>query len=140
MEPASRQASAALFRVILPVSSLADAVKFYAHVLETPGVPVSDGRHYFECGRTILACFDPRADGDGYDARPLPEWLYFTVEDVQAARARCRSAGAEPEAGEVGGEPAGEIARRPWQELSFYVRDPFGNGLCFVEASTAFTG
>lgn len=29
---------------------------------------------------------------------------------------------------------------RPWGERSFYCRDPFGNGLCFVDEKTLFTG
>ena len=29
---------------------------------------------------------------------------------------------------------------RPWGERSFYLRDPFGNPLCFVDAATLFTG
>jgi hypothetical protein len=33
----------------------------------------------------------------------------------------------------------GEIARRPWGERSFYMRDPFGNPLCFVDEGTLFT-
>ena len=36
--------------------------------------------------------------------------------------------------------PMGEIARRPWGEVSFYVEDPFGNKLCFVDRATVFTG
>jgi hypothetical protein len=35
---------------------------------------------------------------------------------------------------------AGEIVKRPWGELSFYVEDPWGNGLCFVDETTLFTG
>ncbi|MGH9821626.1 MAG: hypothetical protein ACRD43_15810, partial [Pyrinomonadaceae bacterium] len=41
---------------------------------------------------------------------------------------------------EVHGAPAGEIVARPWGERCFYARDPFGNGLCFVDAKTLFTG
>jgi hypothetical protein len=61
-------ASARLFRVILPVSSIEDAAVFYSAVLEQPGIPISPGRHYFGCGSAILACFDPRADVDAWDA------------------------------------------------------------------------
>ena len=32
------------------------------------------------------------------------------------------------------------IRKRPWGEKSFYLRDPFGNPLCFVDENTAFTG
>jgi hypothetical protein len=34
----------------------------------------------------------------------------------------------------------GAVAERPWGERSFYMRDPAGNPLCFVDASTLFTG
>jgi catechol 2,3-dioxygenase-like lactoylglutathione lyase family enzyme len=129
-----------LFRVILPVSDIERAAAFYAAILGTPGRRVSPGRHYFDCGGTILACFDPGADGDGYDARPNPELIYFAVDDLPPAHAACRRAGATMSAGDVHGDPAGEIHTRPWGERSFYVEDPFGNKLCFVDRATAFTG
>jgi hypothetical protein len=36
--------------------------------------------------------------------------------------------------------PAGEPVVRPWGENSFYVDDPTGNPLCFVEAGTIYAG
>ncbi|HEX9732578.1 MAG TPA: VOC family protein [Thermoanaerobaculia bacterium] len=129
-----------LFRVILPVSDVEDAARFYAAVLGEPGTRVSPGRHYFDCDGVILACFDPRADGDGYQPRPNPEWLYFAVDDLEATYAACRDAGAELSREDVHGEPAGEIVTRPWGERSFYALDPFGNRICFVDRTTAFTG
>src|SRR5262249_9172362 len=44
-----------LFRVILPVSNIETAAKFYALILGLPGERVSPGRHYFNCDGTILA-------------------------------------------------------------------------------------
>lgn len=129
-----------LFRVILPVSDIDRAAKFYAIVLGTPGFRVSDGRHYFDCGGTILACFDPQADGDDYQPTPQPEWLYFAVDDLEASYAAFQKAGATFAPGDVHGDPAGQIATRPWGERSFYVHDPFGNKLCFVDAKSVFTG
>lgn len=129
-----------LFRVILPVSSIDDAARFYATVFGTPGMRISPGRHYFDCDGVILACFDPGADGDGYEPRPNPEWLYFAVDDLEATYAACRQAGARPSGDAVHGEPAGEIATRPWGERSFYAEDPFGNRICFVDRTTMFTG
>jgi hypothetical protein len=41
---------------------------------------------------------------------------------------------------DVHGESAGDVVRRPWGERSFYAYDPGGNGLCFVDAKTLFTG
>jgi len=132
--------SARLFRVIVPVSDVERAVRFYGAVLGESGTRVSPGRHYFDCGGTILACFDPRADGDDYEPAPNPEWLYLAVDDLEATHAACRAAGAAFAEADVHGDPAGEIATRPWGERSFYVRDPFGNGLCFVDSGTLFTG
>lgn len=132
--------SARLFRVIQPVSDMERAAAFYEAVLGSKGFRVSSGRHYFECGGVILACFDPRADGDDYDAPVNPEWLYFAVDDLEATYAACQRAGARFAPGDVHGDPAGKIARRPWGERSFYVHDPFGNRLCFVDATTTYTG
>ncbi len=132
--------NASLFRVIVPVEDIERATRFYGDVLGVPGLRVSQGRHYFDCGGVILACFDPKADGDGGVATPLPEWLYFAVDDIEAAYEACRRAGASFETGDVHGDPAGTIARRPWGERSFYVHDPFGNKLCFVDRATAFRG
>lgn len=131
---------ARLFRVILPVKDIEQAAAFYAAVLGSPGMRVSDGRHYFDCGGVILACFDPRADGDGYDATPNPEWLYFAVPDLEQTYEACREKEAMFAPDDVHGDPAGKIARRPWGERSFYVFDPFGNKLCFVDQRTTYTG
>lgn len=129
-----------LFRVILPVSDINRAARFYETVLGAPGRRISDGRHYFDCDGTILACYDPRADGDDYDPTPNPEWLYFAVDDIEASYESCARAGAAPDTADVHGEPAGKIATRPWGERSFYVRDPFGNKICIVDRATMFTG
>ncbi len=129
---------ARLFRVILPVGDLEAARAFYAAVLGEPGRRVSPGRHDFDCGGSILACFDPVADGDGHAATPLPEPVYLAVPDLEAAHRTCREAGASfPSGSPPGVGPLGEIARRPWGEESF---DPFGNPLCFVREGSVFTG
>jgi len=131
---------AKLFRVILQVSDVARAAQFYEALLGFPGKKVSPGRCYFNCEGTILACFDPQADGDGFDARPGPDYVYLAVDDLEAAYQRAKSAGAKFVDGEVHGAPAGEIGVRPWGERSFYVEDLFGNHLCFVDWPTMFTG
>lgn len=130
-----------LFRVILPVADIEKAARFYAAVLGAPGQRVSPGRHYFDCEGTILACFDPRADGDGYAAKPNSEPVYFAVSDLRATYEACRSAGAVFSEGSCPGVgPLGQIARRPWGEESFYAADPFGNPVCFVSRTSVFTG
>lgn len=132
--------AAKLFRVILPVSDIGRAAEFYEKVLGAKGFRVSEGRHYFDCGGVILACFDPKADGDGYEPRPLSEWLYISVDNIEASYEACRAAGATFATDDVHGDPAGQIAKRPWGERSFYIHDPFGNKVCFVDAATVFKG
>jgi catechol 2,3-dioxygenase-like lactoylglutathione lyase family enzyme len=130
-----------LFRVILPVDDIERATRFYAAILGEPGSRVSPGRHYFDCEGTILACYDPRSDGDDRPATPNPEPLYFAVSDLRSTFDACRSAGARFSPELVPGVgPLGQIARRPWGEESFYAHDPFGNPLCFVSKTSVFTG
>jgi catechol 2,3-dioxygenase-like lactoylglutathione lyase family enzyme len=130
-----------LYRVILPVSDIDRAASFYGSVLGNAGQRVSPGRHYFECEGTILACFDPKADGDGYAAKPNPEPLYFAVSDLPSVYAACKGAGAAfSTASPPGVGPLGQIAKRPWGEESFYATDPFGNPICFVAQATVFRG
>ncbi len=134
MSPDPRRSSAdtpKLFRVIVPVTDIDRAARFYAGLLGIPGTRVTPGRHYFDCDGTILACFDPRADSDDFDLGPNPDHLYFAVSDLESAYAR---------ATELRAEILSPIAARPWGERSFYARDPFGNKLCFVDRSTVFLG
>jgi predicted enzyme related to lactoylglutathione lyase len=121
-----------LFRVILPVNDVERAARFYAALLNDPGKRVSPGRHYFDCGGTILACFDPKADGDTFEASPNPDHVYFAVPDLEKIFERSKTAGCR----EL--EPA--IQTRPWGERSFCAKDPFGNPICFVDQETVFTG
>jgi len=131
---------ARLYRVILPVSDIEAATKFYASILGTAGKRVSSGRHYFDCEGTILACYDPIADGDRHQATPNPDNIYLAVDDIEATLAKCKAAHADFPPGKTGGAPLADIAKRPWGEVSFYILDPFGNPVCFVERSTMFTG
>jgi catechol 2,3-dioxygenase-like lactoylglutathione lyase family enzyme len=121
-----------LYRVILSASSIVEAEKFYTHLLGIQGERVSPGRHYFQCGGPALALFDPRADGDDFDARPNPNPVYFAVGDLEAVFDRAKTAGCS--------KLDDQIALRPWGERSFYGADPFGNPICFVDESTLFTG
>lgn len=125
-----------LYRVILPVSDIDEAAAFYAALLGEPGSRVSNGRHYFRGGGSgaILACYDPRADGDslgeGWRHHPL-QYVYFSVDDLEDCRARCV---------EAGGREITAIAGMPWGETMFYAIDPFGNPISFVKSGTEFTG
>ena len=123
---------ARLHRVILPVSDIERAQRFYETALDAEGERVSPGRHYFACGGVILALYDPRADGDAHDARPNQDHVYFAVSDLEGAHARVRRAGAR--------RVDDAIATMPWGERLFYAHDPFGNPICFVDERTVFTG
>ena len=129
-----------LYRVVLPVNDLDAAVSFYAALLEQPGMRVSGGRHYFSCGGVILAIYDPRGDGDDRTPRPNFDHVYFAVDDLEGVLARAKNVGGLSTVMGDGRLPMGEIVRRPWGERSFYMNDPFGNPICFVDAASLFTG
>ncbi|MEP7076086.1 MAG: VOC family protein [Acidobacteriota bacterium] len=121
-----------LFRVFVPVSDLAVGIKFYGELFDDPGREIRGGRHYIDCGEVILAIVENSGP-------PIADHLYFSVDDLDQVFDRAGKLGCL-ETGEVHGEPSGAIVIRPWRERSFYVRDPFGNGLCFVDSKTLFTG
>lgn len=120
-----------LYRVIVPVSDIERGAAFYGALFGTPGERVSGGRHYFDCGDTLLACVDPRGDNPDAEFRPNPDNIYFAVPDLKAAFERAKSAGCA--------WLEKTIATRPWGERSFYARDPFGNPICMVDEDTLFT-
>ena len=122
-----------IFRTMLRVAHLDRAEAFYTELLGTAGRRVGGGRIYFDCGPVILALLDADA------VSPGPDDLYFAVDDVDAVHARAAALGCLSRA-DVHGAPAGDVVRRPWGERSFYAEDPWGNGLCFVDAATTFTG
>ena len=127
-----------LFRVILQVDDLDKAADFYSKLFNDPGrrIPRAS-RHYIDCGPVILALVDQTAGGE--KAKPLPDKIYFAVGDLEQVYARARDLGCLSTE-DVHGASAGEIVVRPWGERSFYVQDPWGNGLCFVDDKTLFTG
>jgi catechol 2,3-dioxygenase-like lactoylglutathione lyase family enzyme len=129
-----------LYRVIMPVDDLEAAVRFYGQLLGQEGARISGGRHYFSCGDVTLAVYSPKGDGDTVTPRPNFEHVYFAVDDLDSVYRRAHALGGlSTETGD-GNLPMGQIVTRPWGERSFYLRDPFGNPLCFVDAHTLFTG
>lgn len=127
-----------LFRIILQVSNLEVATAFYRQLLGIDGrVIPRAARTYFDCGPVILALVDHARAPE--PAKPLPDNVYFAVNDLDAVHARAKALDCLSK-DEVHDAPAGEIVKRPWGERSFYVVDPFGNGLCFVDDTTLFTG
>jgi hypothetical protein len=127
-----------LFRIILQVPDLDQAEAFYSRLLGDSGRRIPRAyRHYIDCGPIILALVDPSVDGE--QAKPLPDFIYFAVADLEEIYARARELGCLSKE-DVHDKPAGEIVKRPWGERSFYTYDPWGNGLCFVDEKTLFTG
>ena len=127
-----------LFRIVLQVPNLDQAAKFYGELLGDPGRTIPRAsRHYIDCGSVILALVDPSPGGE--TARPLPDYIYFAVSDLEAVHARAADLNCLSN-DDIHGDSADKIVRRPWGERSFYVNDPWGNGLCFVDETTLFTG
>jgi len=127
-----------LYRIILQVDNLDRAEKFYGTLLGDRGRRIPRGsRHYIDCGPVILALVDVSAEGS--EPKPLPDYIYFSVNDLEAFHQRAQQLGCLSTE-DVHGASAGEIVKRPWGERSFYAYDPWGNGLCFVDENTLFTG
>ena len=130
-----------LYRIILQVDNLDEAEEFYGELLGDRGrrIPYAS-RHYIDCGPVILALVDVAGENiPDLKPKPLPDYIYFAVNDVDAVHARARELNCLSTE-DVHGEPAGEVVTRPWGERSFYAHDPWGNGLCFVDEKTLFTG
>jgi catechol 2,3-dioxygenase-like lactoylglutathione lyase family enzyme len=125
-----------LFRITVEVGNIEEGAKLYAKLLGLPGKRHPGARHYFDCGGVILAVLDPSQGG----MKPTPgaKSIYFAVPDINAVHARARDLEIlSPYS--VHGQPAAEVIVRPWGERSFYVTDPWGNELCFVEDGTLYT-
>jgi uncharacterized glyoxalase superfamily protein PhnB len=126
----------ALFRVILPVSDIEDAARFYQELLSSqPGERVTSGRHYFDCGGVLLAFWDPIADGDPAYRGPNAGTVYLSSDEpLDAVRKRVVGAGATPD------DARGQVAEQPWGERSFYSFDLWGNRFCIVQRGTEYRG
>ena len=137
-KPAARRPAPApaLFRLAVHVTDLARAVSFYSRLLGIEGRGIGGGRCYFDCGAVILAVLDVSLGTER--PQPLPT-AYFSVADLEAIHERAREMGCLDRE-DVHGASGGDIVKRPWGERSFYVEDPFGNSLCFVDSKTLFTG
>src|SRR5262245_9689582 len=122
---------------MLQVGDLNKAVDFYSILLGIKGRKLPGSRAYFDCGAVILALLDPAAGR--LKPKPNVDDVYFTVRDLDGIHARARKLRCLSKE-KVHGESAGQIVTRPWGERSFYVEDPWGNGLCFVDEETIYTG
>ena len=130
-----------LYRIILQVDNLDQAEEFYGKLLGDRGrrIPRAS-RHYIDCGPVILALVDVNGENiPGLEPKPLPDYIYFAVSDIEAVYERARALQCLSTE-DVHGDSAGDLVTRPWGERSFYAHDPWGNGLCFVDERTLFTG
>ena len=125
-----------IFRITIETSNIDEASAFYARLLGIEGKRHPGARHYFDCGGVILAVLDPTRGG--LTPSPAPKSIYFAVQDLDAVHARAKALSALAPY-KVHGEPAADVIKRPWGERSFYVVDPWGNDLCFVEEGTLYT-
>ena len=125
-------ANASIFRIFIPVTDFDAAMHFYKTLFDDEGRPVHRGRHYFQCGPVIFAVIEN-------NGTPIGDHVYFSTGDLESFFERAKQLDCL-EDNDVHGSPSGEINVRPWGERSFYARDPFGNGLCFVDEATLFTG
>ncbi len=123
-----------LYRIIVPVDNIDKAENFYSKIFNQKGMRVSPGRHYFNLDGTILACYDPNADGDDYGDGwrfHKNQYIYIAIEDIQSIFDKMKNSDCKY---------VGEIEKMPWGETLFYANDPFGNPICFVDEKTIFTG
>ena len=120
-----------VFRIFIPVTDFEKAVGFYQKLLGTDGHIIHRGRQYFDCGPVIVAVIEN-------NGTPIADHIYFSTNELDAVFERARGLDCLEDS-DVHGSLSGEINVRPWGERSFYARDPFGNGLCFVDDTTLFT-
>jgi catechol 2,3-dioxygenase-like lactoylglutathione lyase family enzyme len=119
--------AANLFRVILPVSDMKRADAFWSRMLGLGVDPVVPTRHYLQTAGAILALVHPGEHRREH--RPMPDWTYFRVPDLDATWARARELGCPAAKGDEGEG----IQMREWGDRSFYTYDPFGNPVCFID-------
>lgn len=120
------------FRLAVPCSDLAASTAFFEQILGIEADTTVPTRPYLHCGGFIVALIDTAVESHtGASVKPLPDDLYFSVDDLDATLARATEAGATITAA---------IADQPWGERSFYCTGPDGHPLCFVQDGTEFVG
>ncbi len=122
-----------LFRIIIPVPDLNEAMGFYSKLFGKKGMQVSEGRCYFHLEGIIIAIYDPKLDGDDLDDWKFHynQFIYFSAKNLKEVQTRIK---------DFDDIKCGEIQKMPWGERLFYTKDPFGTPICFVEESSVFKG
>src|ERR1051325_9173206 len=103
-----------LYRIILQVDNLDRAEEFFGTLIGDRGRRIPRGsRHYIDCGPVILALVDVSAEGIlEAEPKPLPDYIYFAVDDVDAFHQRARELNCLATE-DVHGASAGEGVKRP---------------------------
>ncbi|AXQ29342.1 hypothetical protein D0B54_11850 [Solimonas sp. K1W22B-7] len=124
--------AAKLFRIVIPVSGIEPAVRFYQRLLLVDGVRQTPAMHCFPLGQATLACYDARADGEA-PLGPAPQPICISVEEnLMQLRVRAQQMGAR----EIDPEPR----RLPGGEAGLYLTDPWGNRLAMVDSNSMHWG
>ena len=121
-----------LFRMTLLVSDLKRAAEFYGQLLGIGGQQVSPNRYYFDCRGTILALVEPPDKKVLRQPDSPLRSMYFAVHDIEAVHRRARQADCR--------RLDQRIEVQHWGERAFFVEDPFGNHLAFIDEATLFVG
>jgi predicted enzyme related to lactoylglutathione lyase len=137
-ENIKKTATPVLFRVVIHVWNLEEAEEFYSTLFGMKGKRVSPGRHYYQTGDITVALYDAVKEAH-FHKGPIPEHLYFAVDNIEEVHARAEKLNCLSNE-IINDEKAGDIILRPWGERSFYVKDPYNNGLCFVDTASLITG
>jgi uncharacterized protein len=109
-----------IFRVVLPVTDLAEAVRFYSALLGDDGERTTEQLHTFRFSGALLSCHAQAGHP------PHPEPVYIAVEEpLHQVHYRAHSLGARHVDRDVSTLETGEHG--------FLVHDPFGNALYIVD-------
>ncbi|HVT34844.1 MAG TPA: hypothetical protein VHE37_04650, partial [Nevskiaceae bacterium] len=123
---------AQIFRVVLPVKDLQQAVQFYRGLLGVDGERISPGWHYFTLGLCVLACHDANAEGDVPGVPHSSPVCIAVDEPLPLLRVRAGKLGPRSIDEQVGLLPTGESG--------FTLQDPSGNALCLIDSRTVRRG
>lgn len=130
-----------VYRVVLQVTDVDAGEDFYRELLQVQARRITPGRsELLISGPLALTLLDPRVEGETKPARPnaeglssiVPPPVCFLVHDIERVHDRAQLLAIR--------EIDRQIARdKKTGERSFGLTDPFGNSLCFVDATTTFS-